>query len=375
MNEPIRILHVCGVMNRGGAENMIMNLYRTIDRTKIQFDFVVHQNEKGVHDDEIISLGGNIYHCPSFSPSNYLRYKKWWNCFFKSHREYKILHSHIRSSAVVYLKLSKKHGIISIIHSHSTSNGKGLKSIAKRILQAGLKKYADYFFACSYKAGEWLFGKKITESKHFFIFKNAIDLKQYQFDNEKRKMIRDEFSIDKSALVFVHVGRFHQSKNHTFLINLFKLIASTYNNSRLLLVGDGELRESIKKQVDELNLNNQVVFTGIREDVPSILMAADCFLFPSNWEGLPLTVIEAQAVGLPCYVSQNVTKEVKLLDSLTFLPINQGESLWLNEILKHGFKRTNSYNEIKTSGYDVNTTAEWIMKFYRSIIANEEKNC
>ena len=365
MNNTVRVLQVLGIMNRGGAENMIMNIYRAIDKTKVQFDFVVHSEEEGAFDKEIVSLGGSIYHCPRFSLSNIFRYSRWWKKFFSSKPGYKIVHSHIRSTASLILKQAKKKGIKTIIHSHSTSNGRGMKSIIKRFLQHNINKYSDAYFSCSYEAGKWLFGDKIVEKDNFYIIKNAINLDNYFIDIKKRISLRKSFSFEDDISVFIHVGRFHESKNHPFLIKLFNEIHKKNDKSRLLLVGEGELKNDIVRLVDELKLNDSVIFTGLRSDVPELLMMADCFLFPSKWEGLPVTVIEAQASGIPCFVSNNVTHDVKITELVHFLPIDTGVSCWVDEIVNNDNSRKDTRLIIKKAGYDVKETALWLQEFYR----------
>ena len=362
----IRVVHVLGGLNRGGAETMVMNIYRAIDRTRIQFDFIVHTSKKQDYEEEIDSLGGRIFVFPRFNGLNTLSVKKEWNVFFRDHPEYRILHSHVRSYASIYIPIAKKHGLKTIIHSHSTSNGTGIASIAKRLMQRSLRKQADYFVGCSREAGEWLFGKKVVNSDRYYMLPNAIDVKAYSFNPEIREKYRVELGL-KDELTFIHVGRFHPAKNHAFLLNLFAKIHERDINTKLILVGDGELRPAIEKQISELGIASSVILTGSRSDVPNLLQAADCFLFPSKWEGLPVTVVEAQASGMPCLISDRVTKDVRVSDLVRCLSIDNGYDEWLKTIGELVFVRSDVSSQIINAGFDINTTATWLQSFYQGL--------
>lgn len=364
----IRILHVLGGLDRGGAETMVMNLYRAIDRSQIQFDFITHTNRQQAYTEEIKSLGGRIYYFPKFRGFNVFKLKKLWTAFFKTHPEYKILHSHVRSYASLYLPIAKKAGLKTIIHSHSTSNGKGLSSLVKRLMQYPLRFQADYFFGCSKEAGEWLFGKKVVNSSKYHILKNAIDVQKYAFRAESREHYRKELDLEEK-LTFVHVGRFHPSKNHVFLLNLFAEIRKRNSNTVLLLVGDGELRPNIEAQIQKLHLQENVLLLGSRDDIPGILHAADCFLFPSLWEGFGMVAVEAQAAGLPCICSDAVPTSVKVTECCWFLSINDMDA-WVNVALQN----TNSVgsligekklNNVET--FDINKSVAELQNFYLSV--------
>lgn len=362
----IRILHVLGGLDRGGAETMVMNLYRAIDKTQIQFDFITHTNLRQAYTEEIEKLGGRIYYFPKFKGINFFLLKSVWKNFFKDHPEYKILHSHVRSYASLYLPIAKNAGLKTIIHSHSTSNGKGIGSVVKSIMQYPLRRQADCFFGCSKEAGSWLFGDKIVNSSKYHILQNAIDTEQYRFNPEIRKEYRKKLGLgDKNT--FIHVGRFHPAKNHPFLLNIFSEIHKQDSNTVLLLAGDGELRPEIEKQIVSLNLQKDVVLLGSRSDVPKLLQAADFFLFPSVWEGLPVTVVEAQAVGLPCFVSANVTKEVHVSELVKYLPIDNGVDCWVNSINQTSIEKKDVIDQIKNAGFDIRYTANELRNFYQEL--------
>lgn len=363
----VRIIHMIGSLDIGGSQTMIMNIYRTIDRNRIQFDFIVDHSDQLYFKEEIEKLGGKVFVMPRFTGKNIFQVQKAWNCFFDAHPEYHVLHSHVRSYSSIYFPIAKKHGIKTIAHSHSTSNGSGIKSIVKIILQYPLRYEADYFFGCSLKAGEWLFGKKIVQSDRYFTIKNAIDTQKYFFNRKQRSILRNQLRIEEDVTVFIHVGRLHEAKNHIFLLHVFAMLIKEIPNSMLLLVGDGELLSEIEKQIEQLNLKSNVKMLGARTDIPDILNAADVFLFPSKWEGLPVTVVEAQASGLPCFVSDKITKEVGISELVKFLPIDKGTQVWIDAIKETDLTRKNVIDKIIQAGFDIKKSVEWLTKFYEEI--------
>jgi glycosyltransferase involved in cell wall biosynthesis len=370
MTEPIRVLQVMGLMNRGGAETMVMNLYRVIDKSKIQFDFVVHNSGEGAYDREITELGGRIFKAPKYNGKNHFIYKNWWNLFFKEHPEYKVIHSHIRSTAAIILKIAKKYGCTTIVHSHSTSSGCGISALVKNLYQCPIRYISDYFMGCSQVAGEWLFGKKICSTDRYINMRNAIDTSKYVYDKSVAHEVRSEFNYLNSDFVIGHVGRFSEPKNHMFLLEIFKELHDKDSNCKLLLVGDGELRSKIEGKICELGLNNCVKLAGSRSDVNRVLMAMDLFLFPSLWEGLPVSVVEAQASGLPCVVSSSVTNEVCLSELVTSISLSDDEMIWCDKIFKmiveiKKSERHNMQETIVNAGYDVFETSKWLSDFYK----------
>lgn len=364
MPEPIRILHMIGSLNIGGSQSMIINLHKAIDKTKVQFDYIIDHPGHLYYESVVKSLGGKIYEFPTFKGHNFLEIRKVWKQFFKDHPEYKILHSHVRSYASLYLPIAKKFGLKTIIHSHSTSNGNGMGSVVKRIMQYPLRWQADYFFGCSKEAGAWLFGNNVANSPKYHILQNAIDTEQYRFNPEIRKEYREKLGLgDKKT--FIHVGRFHPAKNHLFLLNVFSEIHKLDSNSVLLLVGDGSLHQSIEKQIESLGLQNDVVLLGSRSDVPKLLQAADCFLFPSVWEGFGMVAVEAQATGLPCICSESVPKSAKVSDNCWFVS-TESVSKWVEAI--NQLRILSNRNEIlQLDDFDIRNTAKKIEGFYVAI--------
>ena len=369
MERPIRILQVCGIMNRGGIETMLMNLFRRIDRNQIVFDFMVHSEEEGEYDEEIKALGGNIYNVPSYNGKNHFSYKKKWNKFFEEHKEYAIVHGHVRSTAGIYLKIAKEHGCVTIFHSHNTkTSGHGIEVLVKEFWQYRGRYYTDYFFACGQEAGEWLFGKKIVSGKRFYLVKNAIDVEKFAYDSKKREQLRKEMGLTEKYVVG-NVGSFTTQKNHDFLLKAFREARNLRENAVLYLVGQGPLKEEIVKSIADLGLQDDVILAGTTSSVQDAYLIMDVFAFPSLHEGLPLVLIEAQATGVPCVVSKDrVTPEVKVTNSIEFLSLDEGVKVWGSRVLEVEARGRKSHlKEVVDAGYDVEQTALWLRGFYLKI--------
>lgn len=366
MSKPIRVLHVVVNMNRGGAETLIMNLYRNIDRSKVQFDFLTCR--EGIFDSEIQELGGTIHRIPYINEVGHFGYVKSLNQFFSNHHEYIIVHSHLNRMSGLVVRAAKKVGIqYCISHSHNTGGEGG-------ILAKGYKWYSglfipsnsDYTFACSQAAAKWLFGSKSNQAK---LLNNGIEPEMFTYSPQVRMIKRKELGIS-DQLVIGHVGRFTKQKNHKFLIEVFAEFVKRKPDSILLLCGDGVLRKDIEKRVNELNIKEKVKFLGVRSDIDQLLQAFDLFLFPSLHEGLPVTLIEAQAAGIPCFISDQITNEVDMgLDLMKFLNIESKE-LWVAELEDFNVDKIERHisklKMLKDRGYDIKNTAVWLQDFYLS---------
>jgi glycosyltransferase involved in cell wall biosynthesis len=368
MSSPIRILQVLAGMNRGGSETLIMNIYRNIDRAKVQFDFILFRSEECDFNEEIRNLGGKIHYIPRYNGKNHFKFKKSWNSFFKEHPEYKIIHGHVRSTASIYLKIAKKYGLVTIAHSHSTSSrGNKIEQLAKNLIQYPIRYIASYLFACSDAAGKWLFGSKYIKKDNFKIVHNAIESEQYIYNELSRSKQRKKLNID-NKIVFGHIGSFTHPKNHAFLIDVFKAVHDKNENAVLILVGDGELRSSIEEKIRDLKLTNNVILTGVRSDIPELLQAMDVFVFPSLFEGLGIVAVEAQAAGLPCIVADTIPKEAFVTDLIKILSLKDSPVLWAEMILDNiSHKRKDTQQEIIKQGYDIKETVKWLEEFYLNI--------
>lgn len=359
---PIKVLHVFGFFDKGGAESMAMNLYRNIDRTKVEFDFVVHGNRVGANEEEALSLGAKFFRVPEYTGKNHFQYKQAWNDIFQKHPEYKIMHSHVRSTASIYFKIAHKYGVKTIAHSHNTSSGSGISAVVKDFFQRGIRKQADEFIGCSKEAGEWLFGEGISNQENFHVLNNAIDAETFAYNPIIRKKKRQELSIENKKVIG-HVGRFHEQKNHEFLIDIFDSVHKKNPDTLLVLVGEGdsERKKTMEKKVERLGLQDVVYFLGLRSDIPELLQAFDLFLMPSLFEGLPVALIETQAAGLPAIVTNNISREIKITDLIFYESLDNSPDKWANKVLEvlNQSKRRITTEEIKQGNYDINTTTAW----------------
>lgn len=361
----LRILHVFGQTSRGGAESMIMNYYRKIDRAEIQFDFVKHSELEGDFDEEIKSLGGRIFSVPRLTVFNYFSYIKTWKEFFSAHPEYRIVHVHHFKLAGAVLKAAKSCGVkIRIAHSHNASiKGRLHETVLFfTVLSPMMKHYATHLWACGEEAGKVIFGKR-----KFTILNNAIDVNRFYFSESDRTHIRTEYAIKDDVKLIGHVGRFFPQKNHPRLIQIFKQLHSEDHKTMLLLIGDGKDRPMIEHIVQKSGMSDSIIFAGVRSDIPAILSAMDLFLFPSLYEGLPVSIIEAEASGLPCVVSDSVTKEVNVTDLVTNIPLSASDKEWIKAVEK-AIGRKNQRNRypqiIKDAHYDISENAQWLTQEY-----------
>lgn len=355
----IRVLQVFHRMDCGGAENFLMNVYRKINREEIQFDFVVHSTEKGFFDDEIKNLGGRIFYAP---PSKFLSpsYKKFWKKFFSENR-FDAVHAHMYSTSRVYLKVAKRYGIKTICHIHGTNSGRSLRSLIRKIILRNVENLADVRLACSKEAGEWVY-----KTLPFTVVNNGINVKDFLFDEETREEMRrklgltDEFAIG-------HAGRFHQVKNHGFLLEVFKLYHEKNPRSVLLLAGDGALRSEIEQKAKTIGISDSVKFLGVRSDLNKLYQTMDCFVFPSFNEGLGIVLIEAQASGLPCLVSDGVPREAAATDLVYFESLSRGAEYWAERVrhLSGGLPRAEYNKAVKAAGFDAETAVRLLEEIYR----------
>lgn len=368
MDKPIRVLHVLTAMNLAGTETLLMNLYRNIDRSKIQFDFAVTTNKKCAYDDEIESLGGRIIHYPLYRGVNHLSYVSWWNKFFRQHEEYHIVHGHIGSTAAIYLHIAKKYGRYTIAHSHSTYGPLNLHTILYKIFSYPTRYIADYFFGCSKDALVDRYGKKILNKDNARVLNNGIDAQKYIYSNEVRESIRKEFNLKKDEIIIGTVGRLTPQKNPFFIAHLIKGLLNSNLSFRFLWIGTGELESELKEMLSEEVKKRQVIFAGTRKDVNKCLQAMDIFVFPSVYEGLGIAAVEAQASGLITICSDRIPREVAVTEMCSFLSVNTIE-LW-EETIKNiinserSIVRKNQYDKILKAGYDIHGIVKWLSVFY-----------
>ena len=357
----IRILQCVNDMHRAGLETMLMNYYRNIDRTKIQFDFLTHRPDKSDYDDEILSLGGKVYYAPRLYPQNYPAYFKYMKKFFAEHPEYQIVHSHIDSMSYLPLLAAKKAGVpIRIAHSHNTSIDKDFKYILKQYFRKKITKAANYYCACGQEAGEFLF-----PGKSFTFIPNAIEVDKFLYNKEIRDKKRKDFGLTNEFVVG-HVGRLSYQKNHELLIRIFSELHKKDANTILLLIGVGEKEDEIRKQVHELKLDECVRFLGNRDDVNELYQAMDVFVMPSLFEGIPVVGVEAQFSGLPCVFSDKVPVEVKFTENSEFVSLEKKPEDWADVVLdkKVNSDRIRDLNFISKSIYNIKNSCNILDEYY-----------
>ena len=366
---PVRVLNVLGTTDLGGAESRVMELYRALDRDKVQFDFLVHTEREGQYSEEIRRLGGRIYSVPRFRVYNILAYRKALRDFFRAHNEFAAVQGHMTSTASIYLPIAKKAGIpVTIAHARSAGVNPGIKGFATRVIRYPLKYRADYCFTCSAEAAKAVYGRKWIEKGNVRTIPNAIDVQRFVFNQIVREQVREELGLAQK-FVIGHVGRFGFMKNHSYLIDIFAELCRMRDDAALVLIGKGELEEEIREKVNVLGLADKVLFLGSRFDVERYYQAFDYFVFPSTFEGLPGSVAEAQASGLHCLVSDKVTGEVALTELVTYKSIEEPASNWAGEIMRNAraaLERKDMREAIAEKDFDVRGLAVKMEAFYRS---------
>ena len=373
--EPIRVLNVVGLMSPGGIETLIMNIYRNIDREKVQFDFLTHKGIDGVFDKEIKELGGRIYKMPCLRDgnrtyySNAFKYIRELKRFFKEHPEYHVIHGHMTNTAAIYMPIAKKYGHVTccIAHSHLTEARPGLSGFVTDLRHKPLPRIATDYFACSEMAAHWIFPDEAIRSGKVKIIKNGVDPKKFYYDPQVATDIKDKLGLT-GKVVIGNVARFKTEKNHTFQIDIMNELIKKEPRAVLMLVGDGELRGEMEKKVHTLGLDENVKFMGLRSDVAQLMNAMDLFLLPSLYEGLPVVGIEAQAASLPVITSTGVTTEMDITGNVEFMDLSAGAEKWADAIAQKlkSFQRKDMYSYIKENGYDITETAKWLQDFYIS---------
>lgn len=354
-----RVVHIVGAMAPGGYENFIMNVYRKIDRTQVQFDFIVHMKKENAYDEEIESLGGRLFYVTRKSKNpvkNFFEIKK----VIKDHQCGIVCRHSDSAFTVVDLLAAKLGGARKIImHSHSTTTD-NVKM--HNFFRTWMPFVTTHRFACSKAAGEWMFGKQ-----DFTFVPNAIDTSEYLYHSDIRKQMREEWNVTEKN-VYGHVGNFVYAKNHTFLLDVFKEITLQDEKAVLFLVGEGELRDEIETKIKELQLQKKVILTGRRKDVVRFLQMFDLFLFPSVYEGLPVSMVEAQCTGLQCLISDRITDEIMLTDCVKQKSLQDSCKSWANtavEMLEKSrqTERVTRQEEIRKAGYGI----EQLVEFYEGI--------
>ncbi len=368
---PVRVLHIAPPMNFGGGiENSIMNYYRHVERDIVQFDFLVHTSEEGDFDSEIEAMGGHIFRATHYHISIFKNFIETYK-ILREHREIKIIHIHV-SSGIKFLDgvAGRLAGKKVIFHSHSAYP---TKKVLHRVLTPLFYLTGHRLFACSEVAGKYFFGKRVVGKKRFTVIRNAVDLSQFRFSELAREQIRLGCVLE-DKFVIGHVGRFTEEKNHFFLIRVFEEALKEDPRLALLLVGEGPLMESSKKMVSDLGISDNVVFSGKRTDISRLLSAMDVFVMPSDYEGLGMALVEAQASGLRCIASKGVSDEVNVTGNVAFLSVDDFRN-WVTCILSikaEGVELSERYEigELILSTYEIDLEAKKLQDSYRTIAGN-----
>ncbi len=361
MGDIKRILQVVTHMNVGGIETMLMNYYRALDKTRYQFDFLVHRDARAAYDNEIEQMGGRIYRTCSIRPGHFFKYFRFLDSFMKEHaHEYIAIHSHLQENSGFALKYAQKYNIRNrVCTSHSAGNKKDFKYLFRIVSKHFGQKYITQRLACGIDAGKYLYGRR-----DFKVLPNAIDVNRFVFNPSKSSKIRESHQWG-NHLIIGNISSFSYPKNHLFLIDIFSEILKLDNNAILVLVGDGILRDAIEKKIKELNIEKQVFLEGIRSNTDEYLSSFDIFLFPSLYEGLPVSVIEAQASGVKCVLSDAIDKNVDITGDICFLPLSMSPQEWAEKIISmKSYHRSNNQQKIMDAGYDVNRNIEKLIEIY-----------
>lgn len=361
MSIPYRVLQVVTVMNQGGAETMLMNHYRVLDRSKVQFDFLVCRKERGFFDDEIENLGGRIFRTIPIRPWHYLKFFNWVDDFFAEHaHEYVAVHSHIQENSGFVFKYAQKHGIrICIAHSHIAFRGVDCKMPFRKFAHYFQLKYSTYNLSCGLEAGKYLFSHR-----HFELFNNAIDANKYKVDLVVRNRIRKELSIE-NRVVLGSVARITWQKNHSFMLDVMSELVKRCPEALLVIVGSGDKTPEVLQKIEQLKLKDHVLMLGNRANVYELLQAFDVFFMPSLFEGLPVSVIEAQAAGLQCILSDTIDRTTDVTGNVHFVPLSASLNIWCEQILAVcQLAHMNTYQSIVKAGYDVHENVKHLLSYY-----------
>lgn len=367
MKKPIKVLAIVYKLVPAGLENRLMDILRCIDTDRVVIDVFTYQLEQGVYDEEVRRLGGTVYYNPPLTIKNMFWYVRYFRDFLIEHPEYKIIHAHQDAWCSVFCKGAYLAGVpVRIAHSRTAISSSSINYMAKNLIKLPTKKYANYYFAVSGKAGRWLYGNKLFEQGEVQVWPNAIDASKFYYNKAIRQKIRDMYGWNDRYIV-MHVGNFTPPKNHPFILDVFNEIYKKDKTALLVLVGTGD-RTRIDERIMTHNLDSAVTLLGSRTDVNELLQGADVFLFPSIFEGLPGAMIEAQAAGLPCVMSDTIAEEIKITPNLTVLSLNESKEDWADSVLKYkDFNRKDVSDFIKEQGFDIHSLTERLSQFYEKM--------
>jgi len=361
----IKVLHVLGGLGIGGTETLLLNILKNIDRNRYIFDIVIHHPEQDDYKEEFEKLGANIFVCPSYKLINHNQYTKWWKSFLKEHK-YDIIHGHSTSTSSIYLRVAHNYGIKTISHIHSDSYGSGPAAIIKTILQKYTFKYADKLIGCSKQANEFIYGKKLVQDNRCFVLKNGINVTKYQFNIEFRETTRSELGIKENEFVLGTVGRISSIKNPFFIVKILKQLSLSLDHFKFIWVGKGNQEKRVFKALNKNKLLDRILRIPQTDKVEKYLATMDGFIFPSLKEGLGISLVEAQANGLKCFVSDRIPSEAIITDLVEVISLKENAKTWAN-IIKYKQSTSNriGYNNVvKNNGYDITNVSLVLSKIY-----------
>ena len=355
-----RLLCLISGMNAGGAETFLMKIYRKLDRENYQMDFCINVREKCYYEDEILSMGGKIFRIPSKSESR-KEFTRQLAELIRKEKYESVLRVTSNAMGFMDLKVAKKAGAkVCAARSSNSSDGNGWKTwVAHRLGKLLYTRFVDVKFAPSDLAAIYTFGKKAYDSGKVTILHNAVDLSVFHYDPEGREKIRRELGIGENTLLVGHVGRFDPQKNHGQLLDIYAAIREKQPDSRLLLVGQGKLEQQLREKAEALGISESVIFAGVRSDIPQVLSAMDVFVFPSFYEGMPNTVIEAQSAGLPCIIADTITREADITGLVQYLSLETAADEWAEKALvAAGAPRRDTREDFEKNHYDICQVAQ-----------------
>lgn len=370
-NYMIRIL-VYGISNTvGGVSEYMMNLYRNVDRKKINFDFII-TGDSCVYEKEINDLGGQIFYITPKKESLTKNVKELLGVMKKCKRNHKIFY--FNTSGIYYnipFVVAKLMGYKVITHAHNTkcTEMKEYAHILHYINRIIVRNMSNYCFTCSELAGEWVYGKKyyLRNSNNIKLINNAVDCEKFKYDIDKMIKNRKELGISKDQFVIGNVGRLDYQKNHKFLLKIFKEVVKMNEDSILLIIGDGSLREDLIEEAKELDILNKVRFLGVRRDINELMQAMDVFILPSLFEGFPITLVEAQAAGLRCIASDTITKKSAITDCVNFISLEDSTQKWAEKIINSRGEKKDNYSELCEKGFDIKSQGKDMEKFLLNV--------
>lgn len=371
MSPKVKVLHIIGRRPRGGIGTFLKNTHCHIDRSKIQFDYLINESRPHSDFEEVVkSYGGNVYILPELTYKNTFKYFAALFRFYRQHHDYDVMHVHSANIAIFNFLFAIIYGIRHrVIHSHNTRfSDKRIRGIRNFVLQLPNKLFANIFVACGAKAALFMYGKRYVRSRKVHILKNAIDPLKFRYSESLRKELRKKLDIENNYVVG-HVGAFVPQKNHLFILQIFNEIYQLQNKSTLMLIGTGDLEDEIRSAAKSLDCSHAIRFMGARNDVNQLMQAFDVFILPSLFEGLPLVGIEAQAAGLPCVFSKEISSEVKITEHVSFLSINATPKEW-SSVINNYYElnlRKDTSQEVKEAGYDILHATGRLQQLYLSL--------